>query len=30
VYAVVGGPGDAREWWSAIWRLAGSDDQVPH
>lgn len=30
VYAVVGGPGDAREWWSAIWRLAGSDDQAPN
>jgi hypothetical protein len=22
VFAVVGGPGDPREWWTAIWQLA--------
>jgi hypothetical protein len=25
VIAVVGGPGDPREWWTAIWRTAGLD-----
>jgi hypothetical protein len=29
VFAVVGGPGDAREWWTAIWHLAGRDEQAP-
>jgi hypothetical protein len=24
VIAVIGGPGDPREWWSAMWHLAGS------
>jgi hypothetical protein len=24
VIAVVGGPGDPREWWSAVWHLAGT------
>ncbi len=25
VIAVVGGPGDPREWWTAIWRTVGPD-----
>jgi hypothetical protein len=25
VIAVVGGPGDPREWWTAIWQTAGQD-----
>jgi hypothetical protein len=25
VIAVVGGPGDPREWWTAIWQTAGPD-----
>jgi|HubBroStandDraft_1064217.scaffolds.fasta_scaffold193197_2 hypothetical protein len=25
VIAVVGGPGDPREWWTAIWELAGHE-----
>jgi len=25
VIAIVGGPGDPREWWRAIWRTAGPD-----
>jgi hypothetical protein len=25
VIAVVGGPGDPREWWKAIWQTAGPD-----
>ncbi len=28
VLAVVGGPGDPREWWAAIWRLAGQGEQA--
>lgn len=28
VFAVVGGPGDPREWWTAIRRLAGHDDRA--
>jgi hypothetical protein len=28
VFAVVGGPGDPGEWWTAIWRLAGHDQQA--
>ncbi|MGB6455465.1 MAG: hypothetical protein WBH47_13370 [Streptosporangiaceae bacterium] len=28
VFAVVGGPGDPREWWTAIWRLTGPDQQA--
>lgn len=24
VIAVVGGPGDPREWWSAVWHLTGT------
>ena len=27
--AVVGGAGDPREWWSAIWQLAGPDQAGP-
>jgi hypothetical protein len=23
VIAVIGGPGDPREWWSAVWQVAG-------
>ncbi len=29
VFAVVGGPGDAREWWSAIRNLVGTGDEAP-
>jgi hypothetical protein len=29
VYAVVGGPGNPREWWTAIWRFACSDEGAP-
>jgi hypothetical protein len=25
VIAIVGGPGDPREWWTAIWHTAGQD-----
>ncbi len=28
VFAVVGGPGDPREWWTAIWQLAGRSEQA--
>jgi hypothetical protein len=28
VFAVVGGPGDARDWWTAIWQLAGRSEQA--
>jgi hypothetical protein len=28
VFAVVGGPGDPREWWTAIWDLAGRTEQA--
>jgi hypothetical protein len=28
VFAVVGGPGDPREWWLAIWQLAGRSEQA--
>jgi hypothetical protein len=28
VIAVVGGPGDPREWWSAIWRAGKQADEV--
>ena len=28
VFAVVGGPGDPREWWSAIWQLARQSEQA--
>ena len=27
--AVVGGPGDPREWWTAIWQLAGPETTGP-
>lgn len=27
--AVVGGPGDPREWWTAIWQFAGSEPAGP-
>jgi hypothetical protein len=29
VVAVVGGPGDPREWWTAIWQMARPDDADP-
>ena len=29
VVAVVGGPGDPREWWSAVWKFAGPQDPGP-
>lgn len=29
VFAVVGGPGDPREWWTAIWHVARRDEQAP-
>jgi len=29
VVAIVGGPGDPREWWTAIWQAAGPDDSRP-
>jgi hypothetical protein len=29
VFAVVGGPGDPREWWTAIWQLARPSEQAP-
>lgn len=29
VVAVVGGGGDPREWWAAIWRLAGPGEAHP-
>lgn len=25
VIAVIGGPGDPREWWSAVWQIASAD-----
>jgi hypothetical protein len=28
VFAVVGGPGDPREWWTAIWQFAGRSEQA--
>jgi hypothetical protein len=28
VFAVVGGPGDPREWWTAIWHFARRDEQA--
>jgi hypothetical protein len=28
VFAVVGGPGDPREWWTAIWQVAGRTEQA--
>jgi hypothetical protein len=28
VFAVVGGPGDPREWWTAIWQLVGRNKQA--
>jgi hypothetical protein len=28
VFAVVGGPGDPREWWLAIWQLAVRSDEA--
>ncbi len=28
VFAVVGGPGDPGEWWTAIWQLAGRSEQA--
>jgi hypothetical protein len=28
VVAVIGGPGDPREWWTAIWHLAGHGGQA--
>jgi hypothetical protein len=28
VFAVIGGPGDAREWWTAIWQFAGRSDRA--
>ncbi len=29
VIAVIGGEGDPREWWTAIWQIAGPDASVP-
>src|ERR1700761_3544174 len=29
VVAVIGGEGDPRQWWTAIWRVAGPDASVP-
>jgi hypothetical protein len=29
VIAIVGGPGDPREWWTAIWRTAGPETSDP-
>lgn len=29
VVAVVGGAGDPRQWWAAIWRLAAPDEAHP-
>lgn len=29
VVAVVGGPGDPRDWWTAIWQFAGPDATSP-
>jgi hypothetical protein len=28
VIAVIGGPGDPREWWSAVWHVAGRADDA--
>lgn len=28
VFAVVGGPGDPREWWTAIWQVAGRSERT--
>jgi hypothetical protein len=28
VFAVVGGAGDPREWWTAIWQVAGHTEQA--
>jgi hypothetical protein len=28
VIAVIGGPGDPRAWWSAVWRVAGKADEA--
>lgn len=28
VFAVVGGPGDPREWWTAIWQLTARSEQA--
>jgi hypothetical protein len=28
VFAVIGGPGDPREWWTAIWHLSGRSEQA--
>jgi hypothetical protein len=28
VFAVVSGPGDPREWWTAVWSLARRDEQA--
>jgi hypothetical protein len=28
VFAVVGGPGDPREWWTAIWQFARRDERA--
>jgi hypothetical protein len=25
VVAIVGGPGDPQEWWTAIWRMVGPE-----
>jgi hypothetical protein len=29
VIAIVGGPGDPREWWTAIWQAAGPATAEP-
>jgi hypothetical protein len=29
VIAIVGGPGDPRDWWTAIWRTAGPETADP-
>lgn len=29
VVAVLGGPGDPREWWTAIWQFARHDQRAP-
>jgi hypothetical protein len=29
VIAVIGGPGDPRQWWSALWQIAVPSGEVP-
>jgi hypothetical protein len=28
IIAVIGGPGDPREWWSAVWQVAGRTEDA--